>query len=86
MQTTTQDDTDQRPLVVRILVKRFLLRHPVAWGGGYATAGVVHVLLGVILTAYRYWWGTGLIGIGALELWVANQLLRTPAEPRQQRP
>jgi hypothetical protein len=34
------------------------------------------VFLGLVITVYRYWWGTGLIAVGALELWVADQLLR----------
>ena len=68
----------RRSLVTRILVKRFLYRHPKAWGGAYLVAGCVHVFLGLILAAYGFWWGTGLIAIAALELWVAHRLLVAP--------
>ncbi len=65
----------RRSLIMRILIRRFLYRHPKAWGSMYLAAGCVHVLLGIILSAYKYWWGTGLIAVGALELSVAHQLL-----------
>ena len=68
----------RRSLVTRILVKRFLYRHPKAWGGAYLVAGCVHVFLGLILAAYGFWWGTGLVAIAALELWVAHRLLVAP--------
>ena len=68
----------REPLLIRILIRRFLYRHPKAWGGAYFTAGCAHVILGLILTAYGYWWGTGLIAIAALELWVAHRLLVAP--------
>ena len=68
----------RRSLVTRILIKRFLYRHPKAWGGAYLVAGCVHVFLGLILAAYGFWWGTGLIAIAALELWVAHRLLVAP--------
>jgi hypothetical protein len=74
--TTPEDTSVRRPLFQRILVRRFLLRRPGAWGSLYLSVGLVHVFLGLVITVYRYWWGTGLIAVGALELWVADQLLR----------
>ena len=70
------------PLLMRILIRRFLYRHPKAWGGAYLVAGCVHVFLGLILTVYGYRWGTGLIAIAALELWVAHRLLVAPLPVR----
>ena len=74
----------RRSLIMRILLKRFLYRHPKAWGSAYLAAGSVHVLLGIILSAYKYWWGTGLIAVGALELWAAHQLLSALSDSRKQ--
>ena len=68
----------REPLLTRILIRRFLYRHPKAWGGAYLAAGCVHVLLGIVLSAYGYGWGAGLIAIAALELWVAHRLLVAP--------
>jgi hypothetical protein len=65
----------RRPLIMRILLRRFLYRHPKAWGSAYVAAGCVHVLLGIVLSAYRYGWGAGLIAVGGLELWAGHQLL-----------
>lgn len=73
---------DARSLLTRILVRRFLYRRPKIWGGGYLVAGVVHVLLGLLLAAYGFWWGTGLIAVGALELFVAQRLLVAPLPQR----
>ena len=67
----------REPLIMRILIRRFLYRHPRAWGGAYLAAGCVHILLGIILSAYKYWWGAGLVAVGALELSAAHQLLRS---------
>jgi len=78
MQVPEGDVPAQESLLVRILIKRFLYRHPKAWGSAYLVAGGVHVFLGLILSAYGFWWGTGLIPIAALELWVAHRLLVAP--------
>ena len=78
MQAPEGDVPVQESLLIRILIKRFLYRHPKAWGGAYLVAGCVHVFLGLILAAYGFWWGTGLIAIAALELWVAHRLLVAP--------
>ena len=78
MQAPEGDVPVRESLLIRILIKRFLYRHPKAWGGAYLVAGCVHVFLGLILAAYGFWWGTGLIAIAALELWVAHRLLVAP--------
>jgi signal transduction histidine kinase len=78
MQAPGSELPAQEPLLTRILIKRFLYRHPKAWGSMYLVAGCVHVLLGLILSAYGYWWGTGLIAVAVLELWVAHRLLVAP--------
>jgi hypothetical protein len=72
----------RRSLITRILLRRFLFRHPKAWGGAYLAAGCVHVLLGIILSAYKYGWGAGLIAVGALELWAAHRLLSAQSDSR----
>ena len=73
----------RRSLVLRILVRRFLYRRPRFWSGLYLAAGCVHVFLGVILSSYGYWWAPGLIAVGAVELWVAYQLVSALTESRQ---
>ena len=78
MQAPEGDVPARESLLIRILIKRFLYRHPKAWGSAYLVAGCVHVFLGLILAAYGFWWGTGLIAIAALELWVAHRLLVAP--------
>jgi hypothetical protein len=60
---------------MRILVRPVVYRHPRAWGGVCTAAGLWVFVLGVILCAYRLWWGTALIAAGALELWIAYHLL-----------
>ncbi len=71
-----------QPLVMRILVRPLVYRHPRAWGGVCSVAGLWVFILGVILCAYRFWWGTALIAVGALELWVAYHLLLAPLPRR----
>jgi signal transduction histidine kinase len=39
-------------------------------------------VLGLILCAYRFWWGAALIAVGALELWIAYRLLVAPLPQR----
>ena len=77
MGATTEVTNAQRSLIMRILIRRFLYRHPRFWAGAYLTAGGSHVFLGVVLTADGYRWAPGLIAVGALELWVAYQLSGT---------
>ena len=74
----------RRSLIMKILLRRFFYRHPRFWGGAYLAAGSVHVFLGFILSAYGYQWALALIAVGALELWVAFQLLSALAESRKQ--
>jgi signal transduction histidine kinase len=78
MQAPGSEVSAQESLLLRILIRRFLYRHPKAWGGMYLVAGCVHVFLGLILSAYGYWWGIGLIAVAVLELWVAHRLLVAP--------
>ena len=73
----------RRSLIMKILVRRFLYRRPRFWGGMYLTAGCVHVFLGLILSAYGFWWAPALVAAGALELWVAYQILNALAESRK---
>jgi signal transduction histidine kinase len=82
MQALAGDVAARESLLVRILIRRFLFRHPKAWGGAYLTAGCVHLLLGLVLSVYGYWWGIGLIAVAALELWVAQRLLVAPLPRR----
>jgi hypothetical protein len=73
----------RQSLMTRILIRRFLYRHPKAWGGMYLVAGCVHVFLGLIMSAYGYRWALALIAVGALELWVAYQLLSALTDARK---
>lgn len=75
MYTPIDNVTPRQPLVMRILVRRFVYRHPRAWGSVCSVAGLWVFVLGVILCSYRFWWGAALIAVGALELWIAYQLL-----------
>jgi signal transduction histidine kinase len=45
-------------------------------------AGSWLVILGTILCAYGFWWGAGLIAVGALEVWIAYHLLVAPLPQR----
>lgn len=83
MEIPTEVINARRSLINRILIKRFLYRRPGFWGGLYLTAGSVHVILGLILSAYGFWWAPALIAVGAVELWVAYQLLSALTESRQ---
>src|SRR5580700_10854661 len=78
------DDTVTRPepLLMRVLVRPSVYRHPRAWGGVCLAAGSWLVILGTILCSYGFWWGAGLIGVGALELWIAYHLLVAPLPRR----
>jgi signal transduction histidine kinase len=67
---------------MRILLRPGAYRHPKAWGGACLAAGVWLVFLGVILCAYRFWWGALLIAVGALEMWIAYRLLVAPLPQR----
>ncbi len=75
MHAPNDNVTPRQPLVLRILVRPFVYRHPRAWGGVCSVAGLWVFILGVILCSYRFWWGTALIAAGALELWIACRLL-----------
>jgi signal transduction histidine kinase len=71
-----------QPLVMRILVRPVVYRHPRAWGAVCSAAGLWVFVLGLILFAYRFWWGAALIAVGALELWIAYRLLIAPLPQR----
>src|SRR5579863_1728915 len=71
-----------QPLLMRILVRRSVYRHPRAWGSVCLVAGLWLCLLGTILCAYGFWWGAGLIAVGALETWIAYRLLVAPLPQR----
>ena len=75
---TSDNVAASQPLLMRILVRPVVYRHPRAWGGVCLAAGVWLVFLGVILCNFRFWWGAGLIAVGALEMWIAYRLLVAP--------
>jgi signal transduction histidine kinase len=76
------------PLLMRILVRRSVYRHPKAWGGVCLAAGAWLVFLGLAMLAVGgswragFWWGPPLIAIGALETWIAYRLLVAPLPQR----
>jgi signal transduction histidine kinase len=82
MRAPNDDATPRRSLIMRILVRPAAYRHPRAYGGVCAAAGLWVFFLGVILCAYGFWWGALLIAVGALELWVAYHLLLAPLPRR----
>ena len=82
MSASSENVAGAQPLVMRILVRPSVYRHPRAWGGVCLAAGLWVFVLGVILCAYRFWWGAALIAVGALELWIAYHLLVAPLPRR----
>jgi signal transduction histidine kinase len=72
----------RQPLLMRILVRPQVYRHPRAWGGVCLGAGAWVFILGVVLSSYGFWWGALLIAVGALELWIAYRLLVAPLPQR----
>ena len=82
MSASSESVARAQPLVMRILVRPVVYRHPRVWGGVCAAAGLWVFVLGVILCSYRFWWGAALIAVGALELWIAYRLLVAPLPQR----
>jgi signal transduction histidine kinase len=82
MSASSENFARAQPLVMRILVHPLVYRHPRTWGGVCAAAGLWVFVLGIILCAYRFWWGAALIAVGALELWIAYHLLVAPLPRR----
>src|ERR1700733_8251500 len=82
MRAPNDDATLRRSLITRILVRPAAYRHPRAYGGVCLAAGLWVFFLGVILCAYGFWWGSLMIAVGALELWVAYHLLLAPLRRR----
>jgi hypothetical protein len=76
MNASIDEIARSQPLAMRILIRRFVYRHPKAWASLCLAAGSWLVILGTILCAYGFWWGAGLMAVGALELWIAYRLLR----------
>lgn len=76
MNASIDDIARSQPLVMRILIRRIVYRHPKFWASLCLPAGLWVVILGTILCAYGFWWGAGLMAVGALELWIAYRLLR----------
>lgn len=67
----------RQPLIMRILVRPFVYRHPRAWGGVCLAAGSWVFVLGAILCSYGFWWGASLMAVATLELWIAYRLLHS---------
>jgi hypothetical protein len=78
MHAPTDNVAPSQPLLMRILVRPFVYRHPRAWGGVCLAAGTWVFILGAILCSYGFWWGASLMAVAALELWVAYRLLHSP--------
>jgi hypothetical protein len=64
-------------LIMRLPAGAFVYRHPKAFGSMYLVVGSWLVMLGAILCSFGFWWGAALIALGALELWIANNVLRS---------
>jgi hypothetical protein len=78
---STDSIARSQPLVMRVLVRRVVYRHPRFWGSVCLAAGAWLVFLGLALLAVGgswragFWWGPPLIAIGTLETWIAIRLL-----------
>jgi hypothetical protein len=75
MNALTGNVTPSQPLIMRILVRPFVYRHPKAWGGVELAAGTWVLLLGLLLCGYGFWWGAALIAVATLQLWIGRRLL-----------
>ncbi len=71
---------DARPWTVRLLVRPFEYRHPLAWGGVLFGSALCLILLGAILCSAGYWWGTLVMALAALQIWGAHLLLIRKSE------
>jgi signal transduction histidine kinase len=76
------DVAASRPLLARLFVRRYVYRHPRAWGVLCLATGVWLFALGAILFAYAFWWGALLEPVAALELWIAYHLFTSPLPQR----
>jgi hypothetical protein len=76
MNASIDDIARSQPLAMRILIRRPVYRHPKFWASLCLAAGSWVCFMGTILFAYGFWWGAGLMAVGALELWIGNRLLR----------
>lgn len=56
VQAQTDDVTLPSALLMRILVRPFVYRHPRAWGGLEAAVGLWLIILGAILCSADFWW------------------------------
>src|SRR5690348_1746232 len=74
--------TRPEPWLMQILLRPAAYRHPRAWGAACSVAGFWLVILGVILSAFRMWWGALLIPVAVLEFWIAYRLLVAPLPQR----
>jgi signal transduction histidine kinase len=67
---------------MRILVRKFVYRHPKAWAGLQSAVAIWLIILGAILCSYGFWWGALLIAVAALQLWISYRLLSSPLPQR----
>ena len=75
--STNNNVPSSQSALMRFLVRRWVYRHPKAWSAVCFVAGTWLVILGTILCAYGFWWGAGLIAIGAFESWIGYRLQHT---------
>jgi hypothetical protein len=66
-----------QPLLMKILVRPFVYRHPKAWAGLESAVAIWLIILGTILCSYGFWWGALLIAVAALQLWISCRLVRS---------
>jgi signal transduction histidine kinase len=82
MHPPTDDLAPPEPLLMRILVRKFVYRHPKAWAGLQSAVAIWLIILGAILCSYGFWWGALLIAVAALQLWISYRLLSSPLPQR----
>jgi signal transduction histidine kinase len=71
----------QRPLLERLLIRRWEYRHPQAWLAFRMLAGAWNVILGILLLAYKFYW-IALVPLAgaALIFWVAYYVQQHAAD------
>lgn len=77
MYAPTDNVVPPRSMLMRLLVRRWVYRHPRIWSAVCFVAGTWLFILGSILCVGGFWWGALLIAIAALELWVGYRIPRS---------
>jgi hypothetical protein len=78
MSATTDSVPAGRPLIMRLLIRKWVYRHhPRAWAALCMIVGVWLVIEGAMMCSVGFWWGLALLAVGALEAGLGLALLRS---------